>query len=216
MVHTQQKILVATTNPGKLRELEAMLGEIKADIQWLSLKDFPDLPEVEEDGNTFAHNAQKKALGYAKATGLMTIADDYGLEVDALDGEPGVHSARYALEENNGVTDRLEVDLNNNRKLLSKLANVPQDKRQARFVCHICLASEKEVLLESHGTIEGQIVDTAAGENGFGYDPIFFVPSLGKTTAQLDSDQKNKISHRANALADFKPMLLKMLNTWLY
>lgn len=199
------KILVATTNPGKMKELSQMLD---ADIQWLSLADFPGIKEVEEDGKTFAENARKKALGYAKQTGLWTIADDSGLMVDALDGEPGVKSARFSGEndKNRGLLDH-----KNMQKVLDLLKNVPYEKRTARFVCCLCLADPGEILLEAQGKLEGIITEKPAGTDGFGYDPIFFAPSLSKTVAQLQSAEKNKISHRGQAATKLKPLLQKLL-----
>ena len=205
-----QKILVATTNPGKMKELSTLLGDVSTDIDWVSLKQYPDLPEVVEDGDTFLANARKKALGYARATGLWTIADDSGLVVDALGGEPGVYSARYAADECDS-TDRHVIDVANYQKVLRQVKDVPENERSARFMCRICLASPDAVLLEATGSVEGVIIDEPAGDGGFGYDPIFYIPSAGKTAAQLDSEEKNRISHRGNAIADLKPKLKALL-----
>jgi len=201
----KHRILVASTNPGKVAELRAMLG---ADVQWLALSAFSDLPEIQEDGNTFAENARKKALGYAKATGLWTIADDSGLVIDALDGAPGVKSARFSGASDK---DRKLLDQKNMAKVLQLLQPVPEEKRTARFVCHLCLASPDKILIETEGTLEGFIAEKEMGRNGFGYDPIFFVPSLNKTVAQLSRDQKNAISHRGNAIRKLKPLLRDLL-----
>jgi XTP/dITP diphosphohydrolase len=206
----RRRILVATTNPGKLAEIRAMLGRPGKPVQWVGLADFKGIGEIEEDGQTFAENARKKALGYAKATGLWTIADDSGLVIDALGGEPGVKSARFAGEVPKG-TDRKLIDRRNIAKLLKLLEGVPRDKRTARFVCCLCLAGPEKVLVETEGTLEGLIIDKEAGENGFGYDPVFFVPQLGKTVAQLTAEEKNAISHRGNALRKLKPLLAKLL-----
>ncbi len=203
----KREIHVATGNPGKVTELRAMLG---ADVQWLSLADFPDVPEVKEDGITFAENARKKAVGYAKATGLWTIADDSGLVVDALDGGPGIKSARFSGEKEN---DRALLDHKNMEKVLELLKGVPKEKRTAKFVCHLCLASPDKVLIETEGTLEGLIAESPVGENGFGYDPIFFVPGLNKTVAQLTGEGKNAISHRGNAIRKLKPLLDEFLKT---
>ncbi len=143
-------ILVATTNPGKVRELRALLG---TQVDWKSLADFPGVPEVKEDGATFAENACKKALGYAQATGLWTLADDSGLVVDALGGAPGVNSARFSGARPPGGDRRL-LDRRNMEKLLALLQDVPPEKRTARFVCCLCLASPEKVLLETRGTLE--------------------------------------------------------------
>ena len=199
------KILVATTNPGKMKELSAMLN---ADVEWLSLADFPNIIEVEEDGKTFAENARKKALGYAKQTGLWTIADDSGLMVDALDGAPGVNSARFSgAKENN----RALLDHKNMAKLLGLLENVPDENRTARFVCSICLAIPGKVLIETQGFLEGVIGRTEKGSNGFGYDPLFVVPASSKTVAQLSNEEKNLISHRANAIRNFNSLFTQFL-----
>ena len=202
-----RKILVATTNPGKIAELKALLG---AEIQWLSLSDFEGAAEIEEDGETFAENARKKALGYAKAVGLWTIADDSGLVVDVLDGAPGVKSARFSGEKD---SDRTLLDRKNMAKVLELLEDAPKEGRTARFVCHLCLASPEKILIETEGTLEGLINDEPVGENGFGYDPIFFVPHLNKTVAQLTREEKNAISHRGNAIRKLRPLLDKLLKT---
>ncbi|MEN6577281.1 MAG: XTP/dITP diphosphatase [Phycisphaerales bacterium] len=202
-------ILVATTNPGKVRELRTMLGD---QVQWQSLADFPGVDEVIEDGATFAENARKKALGYARVTGLWTLADDSGLVVDALDGAPGVNSARFSGDKAKGA-DRKIVDRWNWEKLLSLLQGVPTEKRTARFVCCLCLASPEQVLIETQGTVEGLITTEPAGTGGFGYDPVFFVPQLGRTVAQLGDNEKNAVSHRGNAMRKLKPILVELLNT---
>jgi XTP/dITP diphosphohydrolase len=201
----RQRILIATTNPGKIAELRAMLGD---GIEWMSLADFPNIPEIKEDGKTFAENARKKALGYAKQTGIWTIADDSGLVVDALGGLPGVTSARFSGEKEK---NRTLLDYKNMAKVLKLLEGIPAEKRTARFVCCLCLASPEKILIETEGTLEGVIAEEEAGENGFGYDPIFFVPQLGKTTAQLSKEEKNAISHRGNAIRKLKPLLDELL-----
>jgi XTP/dITP diphosphohydrolase len=183
-------ILLATRNPGKIREIRQMSAH--TGWVWHSLDDFPLVPEVTEDGVDFAENARRKALHYAHATGLYTLADDSGLEVDALGGQPGVHSARYA------GTPR--DDDANNRKLVATLAGVPQDKRTARFRCAMAFAQPGRVLIETEGTVAGLIIDEPRGANGFGYDPHFLIPELGRTTAELPPDRKNALSHRGKAL----------------
>ncbi len=202
-------ILVATTNPGKVRELRALLG---GQVEWKSLADFPDIPEVKEDGATFAENARKKACGYAQAAGLWTLADDSGLVVDALGGVPGVNSARFSGDRPPGA-DRKLLDRRNMEKLLTLLQDVPPEKRTARFVCCLCLAGPEEVLLETRGTLEGLITTEPAGTGGFGYDPVFLVPQLGKTVAQLGEEEKNAVSHRGNAMRELKPRLIELLQT---
>ena len=200
-----KKILVATTNPGKAAELRAMLD---LDVKWLSLADFPGIPEVKEDGATFIENASKKALGYAKATGLWTIADDSGLVIEALGGAPGIESARFSGQKSE---DRTLIDHKNIAKVLSLLNGVPAEKRTARFVCSLCLANPEEILIQTQGTLEGEITEKEIGENGFGYDPVFFVPNLDKTVAQLTREEKNAISHRGNAIRKLKPLLAQLL-----
>ena len=207
----KHKILVATTNPGKLKELSEMLADLAGRIAWLSLRDFSEVPEVEEDGATFADNTRKKAIGYAAATGLWTLADDSGLVIDALDGAPGVLSARFAAEECS-AGDRKTIDRANYEKALRLLSNVPDKQRTARFVCHLCLAGPDEIQLEVTGSVEGVITRAPIGESGFGYDPVFYIPALGKTAAQLDPDEKNRISHRGRAIAALLPRLATLLS----
>jgi len=180
------------------------------DITWLILADFPDVPEVKEDGATFIENARKKAAGFAKATGLWTIADDSGLVIEALDGAPGIESARFSGEKN---SVRTLIDHKNIAKALKLLKGVPTEKRTARFVCSLCLASPDQILIETQGTLEGLITEKQIGNNGFGYDPIFFVPHLKKTVAQLTPEEKNEISHRGNAIKKLKPLLNKLLKS---
>ena len=202
----KRKIVVATTNKGKIAELSAMLD---ADVEWLSLADFDSIAEVPEDGDTFAENARKKALGYAAATGCWAIADDSGLCVDALDGAPGVHSARFSgpkiEDEKRGLIDHRNIE-----KLLDLMKDVPAEKRTARFMCAICLAKPNQVLAETEGKCEGVITEEEVGENGFGYDPVFFAPSLNKTLAQATGEEKNTISHRGNAIRNLRPALEKL------
>ena len=199
------KILVATTNPGKVAELRAMLD---IDVELLGLSDFEGIGEVEEDGETFAENARKKAIGYAIATGLWTIADDSGLVIDALDGAPGVRSARFSGEK---VNDRTLLDHKNMARVLELLEGVPTEKRTCRFVCCLCLTSPVEVLIETQGKLEGVITENQIGTNGFGYDPIFLVPDLNKTVAQLTPEEKNAISHRGNAIRKLIPLLGELI-----
>jgi XTP/dITP diphosphohydrolase len=208
----KQTILIATTNAGKFVELSAMLDE---EIGWVSLRSFPNTKPVEEDGETFTENARKKALGYAKQTGLWTLADDSGLVVDALGGEPGVRSARFAEflppRHQDTKKNRKEIDRRNFEKVLKLLKDVPKEKKTARFVCCLCLASSEKILIETEGVLEGFIIEQPIGENGFGYDPIFFVPGLNKTVAQLPDDEKNAISHRGQAVRKLKPLIKKLL-----
>ncbi len=199
-------ILVATTNQGKILELRALLED---QARWLSLSDVGIDLDVEEDASTFSGNAKKKAMAYAQASGLWTLSDDSGLVVDALGGQPGVLSARFS-----GVNcaDRGVVDQKNNEKLLVLLEDVPEPDRAARFMCCICVASPETVLIESQGAVEGRIARAPSGQGGFGYDPIFYLPSMKKTMAELGSAEKNAISHRGNAIKALKPALEKRLN----
>ena len=191
------EILLATRNAGKIREIRQMTTT--GDWVWHGLEAFPDVPAAVEDGATFAENARHKALHYAQATGLYTLADDSGLEVDCLGGEPGVHSARYA------GTPR--DDTANNRKLVAALAGVPLERRTARFRCALALARSDELLIETEGVVAGLIIDEPRGDNGFGYDPHFLIPALGRTTAELPPAEKNALSHRGQALRDMLPRM---------
>jgi len=184
------ELVVATRNAGKLKEIRRLLEA--QDVTILGLDQFPELPEVVEDGDTFAANAIKKAEAVARATGLPCLADDSGLTVVALDGRPGVHSARFSGEEAN--------DRSNNRKLLEVMTSVPEGQRQAAFCCvmALCLPGQPTRLFE--GRVEGQILSKAQGFGGFGYDPLFWLPEFNCTMAELSLDIKNRISHRGQAL----------------
>jgi XTP/dITP diphosphohydrolase len=204
----KRQILIATTNRGKAAELAAMLEGLG--VEWMSLGDYPDIPEVVEDGETFAENARKKACDYARATGLWTVADDSGLVIDVLDGAPGIKSARFSGEKEDGA-DRQLLDHRNMAKVLRLMNNVPDDKRTARFVCCVCLASPAGVLAETSGTLEGRICKQETGENGFGYDPIFLLEEMRRTAAQLTADEKNTLSHRFKAIDKLRVLLPGLL-----
>ena len=191
------KIVVATHNKGKIREFKAALAEIG--IEAVGIGELVTVPEPVEDGDTFAANARNKAHYYMKACGLPCLADDSGLEVDALDGAPGVYSARYAGEH--------ATDEDNNKKLLNALKDVPADKRTGRYVAELVLAYPDGKELTARGTCEGVIIDEAHGEGGFGYDPYFYVPSLGHTMAEIPLAEKNAISHRGLALKKLVALL---------
>lgn len=193
--HSGQTLVVATTNPHKVRELREVLAPLGYQLRGLSELGL-DLPEPVEDADTFEGNARIKALAYARALGLPCVAEDSGLEVDALGGAPGVYSARYA-----GVDgSREERDRANNEKLLRELAAHGVTDARARFVCAICLvAADGTVSFEARGTYEGTITDRPRGENGFGYDPLLYLPELGCTSAELTPDEKNARSHRGKA-----------------
>lgn len=190
------EILIATKNKGKVAEIEHILESFLGDsIKVKSLDDFPHIEEPIEDKDTFKDNAILKALYYAKATGLTALADDSGLCVDVLNGEPGIMSARYAGEN--------ASDDDNNKKLVENLKDIALEKRTARFVCAAAIANTKGETQTFEGTIGGLIIDEPRGTNGFGYDPYFYVPSLKKTTAELSKDEKSKISHRGKAFKLF-------------
>ncbi|MEJ2199806.1 MAG: XTP/dITP diphosphatase [Desulfuromonadaceae bacterium] len=184
------ELLVATRNAGKLKEIQCLLNELGIGVRGLA--DFPDLPEVVEDGATFADNATKKAQTIARLTGLPTLADDSGLEVEALGGQPGVYSARYAGA---GASDA-----DNNRKLLAALAGIAVRQRQAAFCCVMALSLGGEPPQLFHGRVAGLILERQRGDGGFGYDPLFLVKEYGKTMAELPLEVKNRISHRGQAL----------------
>jgi len=194
-------ILIATTNEGKLREARAILDGLP--VQITALADHPPFPEPIEDQATFEGNAKLKALHYARLANCLTLADDSGLDVDALGGEPGVHSARYAGPGCN--------DAANNEKLVQQLAGVRPEQRTARFRCAVALAKPNEVLATASGAVEGRIVDVPRGSNGFGYDPHFFVPDFNMTTAEMSPEQKNRISHRGLAFRGIRPVIERLL-----
>jgi XTP/dITP diphosphohydrolase len=213
------KLLIATSNPGKCREAASILTGL--DIELLTLDAFPGLPNPVEDAETFEGNARKKALYYAEQTQLWSMADDSGLEVDALGGAPGIQSARYAQcepqvrcgAEAKQLSDRRELDRSNNVKLIAALQGVSPEHRTARFRCVVALARPGDVLATACGSFEGRIVDDPRGSNGFGYDPHFFVPEHSMTAAQLPPSLKNAISHRAKALAAIRPAMIELLGT---
>ena len=181
-------LILATTNEGKKREYEALLQPLGFHLY--TLKDYPDLAPAEETGQTFLENARLKADAIFKATGIAALADDSGLAVDALDGAPGIYSARYAGEEHN--------DALNNQKLLLALKDVPDEKRTAHFCCAIALRLNETTCLETEGKVHGFIAHQLQGEGGFGYDPLFLLDD-GKSMAEISLAEKNRISHRAVA-----------------
>ena len=195
------RLLIATGNAGKAREFREMLGADR--FAWSDLSRFPDAPDVEETGPTFRANACLKASAYAKHSGVWTLADDSGLEVDALDGSPGVLSARWAQVNNAG-----EGDADNNALLLRQLAHIPDEQRTARFACILALARpDGRVVATVRDTVDGRITREPLGENGFGYDPLFLIDEVGKTTAQLDPDHKHQVSHRGKALRRLRQVM---------
>ncbi len=195
-------LVMASRNAGKIRELKAILKD--TGIRLLSLADFPELPEVPEEGATFAENAATKALEVAKATGYPALADDSGLVVEVLGGAPGVYSARYAADV---TAPRAPADADNWHKLLKELTGVPKAARGAHFVCVLALAWPDGRLRRFSGECQGVIASSPRGQQGFGYDPVFWVPEYRATMAELGPEVKNRISHRARALAAFKAQL---------
>ena len=197
-----RKLLIATRNKQKKRELQAILTGW--DVQLLSLDDIAAIPEIIEDGATFAENAIKKARITADLSGCITLADDSGLEVEALGGAPGIFSARFA-----GLQADDEA---NNRKILYLLKDVGEDKRTARFVCVIAVAVPNGEVYTVRGICEGKIADRSQGQGGFGYDPLFIPQGFSRTFAELEEEDKNQISHRGQALLQVLPLLRSILD----
>ena len=191
------EVVLATRNRHKVEELAALLGDLGIRIR--TLADFPHAPEVEEDGATCEANAIKKACEIARATGLTAVADDTGLEVDALNGRPGVYAARYAGEH--------ATYEDNCRKLVQELEGVPHERRTARFITVAAIAVPGEPVQVTQGVLNGYITEKASGSKGFGYDPVFYVPELKATLAEISAEQKNRISHRAKAFLQAKEFL---------
>ena len=187
------QLVVATTNPGKIREINGILAGIEPRISLVSLDQFPELAEPEETGQTFAENARLKALYYAEATGLPSVADDSGLEIEALDNAPGIHSARWHGTDY-GVKFR-------------KIYELGGTGSAARFVCHVALADRGRIIFETTGIVNGRIAPEPRGTNGFGYDPIFFYPPFGCTLAELDLERKARVSHRGQAFGALREYL---------
>ncbi|MCJ2147390.1 XTP/dITP diphosphatase [Bacillus sp. GM2] len=192
-----KEVIIATKNEGKVREFKAMLEPRGYDVK--SLLDIGYTPEIEETGQTFEENAVIKAETISKETGKIVIADDSGLSVDYLGGSPGVYSARYAGEEKN--------DLANLKKLLKELEGVEKEDRSARFRCALALCTPGQETKTVEGSVEGYITEEPRGTNGFGYDPVFLVKDKDQTMAELSSGEKNKISHRAEALKKLSALL---------
>jgi XTP/dITP diphosphohydrolase len=206
-----RRIVLASRNPGKVREIRAVLAG--AGIEAVGLDEIDPrraIPEPAEHGASFAENARAKAAYYARATRAWALADDSGLEVAALGGAPGVRSARYAADRCPTDAARDQIDAANNAKLLRELEGIGDERRGARFVCHLALSDGRNILLEATGVVEGRIAHRPAGRNGFGYDPLFFVGELGCTTAQLPPERKNEISHRGRAVREFARLLAEL------
>ncbi|MBE5869578.1 MAG: XTP/dITP diphosphatase [Lachnospiraceae bacterium] len=193
----QRKIVFATGNAGKVKEVQAILADLGMEV--LTMKEAGIKIDIEENGSTYEENALIKARAVAACTDAIVMADDSGLEIDYLGGEPGVFSARYMGED---TSYRIK-----NNHLIQRLAGVPDEKRTARFVCAIAAVLPNGEELTTRGIVEGLIGYEEAGENGFGYDPIFYLPEFGRTTAQLSAEEKNQISHRGRALELMKEQL---------
>ncbi len=198
-------LLIATTNQGKIKEISEELKDIDLEIK--TLKDYPEILPPEETGNTFFENALLKAKYYAEKTGLLTLADDSGLEVEALDGKPGIYSSRFAGE--------MASDEENIKKLLELMKDIPEHKRKAQFVCVMVCYHPSGKYIYSEGIWEGKIAYSPRGDRGFGYDPVFLVKELNyqKTAAELEMEIKNKLSHRGKALKALKEKLPEFLKT---
>jgi len=203
---TSRTVLLATSNPGKLRDFAGAAAPFGITIA--NIPHFASLPQVVEDGATFEENARKKAESYSLAVpGELVLADDSGLEIDALGGAPGIHSARYAapdLQNNEPHAAECNTDDEaNNARVLRELAGVAAEKRTARFICILAVARDGQTLHTFRGTAEGVILDAPRGKNGFGYDPLFYFPQIGKTFAELSAEEKAHYSHRGTAFRAF-------------
>lgn len=197
------KLLLASNNPGKLREILDLLGDLSIE---LITPDQVDLNlEVLEDGTTYAENASRKAIAFAQASGLLTLADDSGLEVEALGGEPGLHSARY-------LAKPLATDADRRAYLLQNLKNIPRPWK-ARFRCVVALVGPGGFIRYAEGICPGEIIPQERGQDGFGYDPIFLLPELGRTMAELTMSEKNRLSHRARAVQAARPWLIQYIQS---
>jgi XTP/dITP diphosphohydrolase len=196
-----RKILIATSNPGKLRDFAG--AALLHCVEISGIPGFSSLPSVVEDGLTFEANARKKAEEYSQyVPGEMVVADDSGLEIDALNGAPGVYSARYAAE-NPEQADANTDDDANNARVIRELNDLPPNQRTGRFVCVLAVARDGQTLETFRSTAEGIILDSPRGTNGFGYDPLFYFPAIGKTFAELSAEEKSQYSHRGKAFREF-------------
>jgi len=192
-----KSILIATTNPGKLREIVRILNGLPCELK--TLGDFPDAPVAEETGVSFAENARQKALHYAGITGMVTMAEDSGFEIDALNREPGIYSARY-LREDATYPERFA-------DIYRRVRDSGTTDRRARFVCALAVAEGNDVTFETIATVEGQLADAPAGPNGFGYDPVFFYPPYARTFGEVSDEEKTAVSHRGQAMRAFRTFL---------
>jgi XTP/dITP diphosphohydrolase len=189
-------LLIATTNAGKVREIRGILTGVPTELHWLD--EFPGIPEPEETGATFAENARLKALYYSERTGLPAVADDSGIEIDALGGAPGVQSARW-----HGTDYRVKF-----AAIYSELAKLKLTTSAARFVAHVAVARDGRIVFEATGVVEGQIAPQPRGTHGFGYDPIFFYPPYGCTLAEVEGEKKALVSHRGRAFRELRGWLI--------
>jgi XTP/dITP diphosphohydrolase len=196
------QLLVATTNAHKLSEIRSILTGLDVDL--VSLSDFPPVIVPDETGDTFVANARKKALHYAAATGQLTLAEDSGLEIDGLNGEPGVHSARF---NGDSYPEKFKV-------IYARLANTERLRCRARFVCALVVARGSNILFETRGTVEGRVADEPSGAAGFGYDPIFHYPPYGKTLAEVSREEKAAVSHRGKAVRALRNYLASNSALW--
>jgi XTP/dITP diphosphohydrolase len=194
-----RELLVATTNPGKLREISRILQRVPVELK--TLGDFPHVAIAEETGASFGENARQKAIHYAAASGMVTLAEDSGFEVEALNGEPGIHSARYLGDD--ATYDERFADI------YQRVRNSGSTDRSARFVCALTVADGLDVLFETTARVEGVLAEAPAGSNGFGYDPIFFYPPYGKTFGEVTDEQKSEVSHRGQAMRALRSYLLR-------
>ena len=196
------QLLVATTNAHKLSEIRSILTGLDVDL--VSLSDFPPVIVPDETGDTFVGNAREKALHYAAATGQLTLAEDSGLEIDGLNGEPGVHSARF---NGDSYPERFKV-------IYARLANAERLRCRARFVCALVVVRGSNILFETRGTVEGRVADEPSGAAGFGYDPIFHYPPYGKTLAEVSREEKAAVSHRGKAVRALRNYLASNTALW--
>lgn len=194
-------IIIATKNQGKAEEFKNIFHMYGYQVK--TLLDFPEIQDVPETGQTFTENALQKANAIAQELNTIVLADDSGLEVDALEGKPGIYSARFAGEHGN--------DAKNNEKLIQELAGIPVEDRSANFHCSLAMVAPNRAPLLVEGKIDGQILEAGRGENGFGYDPLFYIPAFDKTMAELTDTEKNQVSHRARAIQELE----KHLKDWL-
>jgi XTP/dITP diphosphohydrolase len=194
-----REVLLATTNDGKLREIRRILRA--APVALKTLADFPGIEPPEETGSSFAENARQKALYYSRAAGVPTVAEDSGFEVDALNGEPGIYSARY-LREDASYAERFA-------DIFRRVRESGTSDLSARFVCALAAASGEDIVFETCAAVEGTLAKAPAGSNGFGYDPVFFYPPYGKTFGEVSDDEKTAVSHRGQAMRAFRDYLLR-------